>query len=109
MYFSLGVNIDSRNELERSSLAVACVHDQYECAKILIENDASIHVEDESNDNSPIHLAARNIDGLCLSLLIENGANVNGNCYSTPLYEAVSVKNLPGVKLLLLKGKGEVP
>ncbi len=107
--FPLGVNIDCRSHTRRTPLAAACLRDQYECAKLLIENHASLDTNDLSTcshvDGSPIHVAARHSGVLCLSLLIECSVDVNSVCMGcTPLYEAVSADNLPACKMLLSKG-----
>ena len=87
-------------------MAAACFSNQYECAKLLIEYDASLLTNHPDIDGSPIHVAARHSNVLCLGLLIENGANVNSVCKSrTPLFEAVAAGNLPGCRMLLSKGK----
>lgn len=106
MYTStLGVDIDSCNETNRTPLAASCFHDQYECAKLLIENHASLSTDTLDADSSPIHLAARHPGVQCLGLLIESGANVNTVCLnSTPLYEAVFADNLSGCRMLLSNG-----
>ena len=87
-------------------MAAACSRDQYECAKLLIENNASLVAKSSDIDSSPIHIAARHSHVLCLGLLIESGVDVNSVCMDcTPLYEAVSADNLPGCRMLLSKGK----
>ena len=102
---SLDVNINCHNNIYRTPLATACLNDQYECAKLLIENDASLYTSNFDHDSSPIHMASRHTNVLCLGLLIENGVDVNSVCMGcTPLYEAVSANNIPGCKLLLSKG-----
>ena len=84
---------------------MACLHDQYECAKLLLENHASLATKYPNANSSPIHLAAYHSSIPCLRLLIENGADVNSVCMGcTPLYEAASADNLPGCKLLLAEG-----
>ena len=83
-------------------MAAACYDDQYECAKLLIENNVSLHSLDT---RPPIYFAARHSGVLCLGLLIESGVDVNSVCMAfTPLYEAVSAQNLPGCKMLLSRG-----
>lgn len=105
VYFLLGVDIDCCNGTHKTPLAVACRHDQYECAKLLLENHASLTTKYANANSSPIHIAAHHSSVPCLRLLIENGADVNSVCMGcTPLYEAASADNLPGCKLLLSEG-----
>ena len=99
------MDIDCCSSTHRTPLAAACLHDEYNCAVLLIENHASLCTNCLDDDCSPIHVAARHTGALCLSLLIENGADVNSVCKGyTPLYEAVHADNLRGCKMLLSNG-----
>ena len=105
MFPTVDINIDCYNDTGETPLAVACLHDRYECAKLLLENHASLTAKYSNANKLPIHLAAHHSSVACLRLLIEKGADVNSVCMGcTPLYEAASADNLPACKLLLSQG-----
>lgn len=88
-----------------SSLHEAISEDNYECASLLIENEADINCADIDLCTS-LHLAARCGYVKCLKLLIEQGAHVNvsDESYWTPLHEAVTEGYVECVQILISSG-----
>lgn len=75
-------------------------------SKYLIE-EHNLDVNTKNSDNwTPLHLAARNGNTILMSLLIAAGSDLNvpGDLDKTPMYEAISGGHLDAVKLLASKG-----
>jgi len=75
-------------------------------SKYLIE-EHKLDVNTKNADNwTPLHLAARNVNTVLMSLLINAGAELTspGHLDKTPLHEAISGGHLDAVKLLVSLG-----
>ncbi|WP_158706862.1 ankyrin repeat domain-containing protein [Candidatus Phycorickettsia trachydisci] len=75
-------------------------------SKYLIE-EHKLSVDTKNSDNwTPLHLAAREGNTVLMGLLINSGANFNspGHLDKTPLHEAISGGHLEAVKLLVSLG-----
>lgn len=57
-------------------LDIACMHNQYDIAKYLLENNANVNAKIH-HGRSPLYYASTNGDYNTVKLLLDNGANIN--------------------------------
>ncbi|CAL1299938.1 unnamed protein product [Larinioides sclopetarius] len=98
-----GAKSNASNLLEKSALHYAVMYsDDIEVLRELVEHGADVHLED-SEDNSPLHLAVQNNKKSFVEALIQYGADVDleNSKDETPLIIAVKNGNLEIVKVLL--------
>ncbi len=72
----------------------------------LIDNGANVNLVIDDYDNTPLHLMAIEGNKEFISLLIQNGADVNAKAIDghTPLYDAVETNNIESIQILLDNG-----
>lgn len=89
---------------DRTPLWLCTIYNQYQIAKLLIENGASF--EEEEGHNSPLYNAIKYDNNEVAETLIELGANPNlkNRDEQTPLHCATFKKNYRIVELLLRHG-----
>ena len=97
-----GVNVNAKNEVGRTMLAIASRVGKLEIAALLIERGADV------NEGQPLEDVCINGDYEMAKLLVHNGANVNAKSYDGGMsLLSVSVVYKPNVKiakLLLVNG-----
>lgn len=90
----LNTGLDPNTINNSNGLSLLCYTDNIEIAKLLIENGANIHYENEQEYNStPIFYQHSNLN--IAKLLLENGANINhrDSTGKTPLFFCESVES----------------
>jgi len=85
-----GLPVNTRDDEERTALAMAAEKGRLNAAKVLLEHGADFRVRDDS-DESPLYSAARNAHHEVVELLLRSGADPNelqGRQHETPLHRA---------------------
>ena len=73
-----GADVEKQSEGGQTALLMALFEDQYEMAKVLIENGANVNfINFNSDGQSPLHLAATKNDPSLTKMLIDHGAEIN--------------------------------
>lgn len=104
-FLESGVDINERNALGYTALALAIQKNQLELASLLIQYGAWVDNPDFSGIQ-PLSVAVQNGNISIVKLLLENGANINSHDYwgRTALFFAQKIKNKEIEELLTNKG-----
>lgn len=88
-------SIDLKDYRGSTALHLTCESAHVECAKLLIEQGAGVHVKN-AKSQVPLHMAAKAQSVDCIDMLIKAGADINARDVDdrTPLHSAISVKTL---------------
>ena len=95
------VNVCERDDLNRTALHHAALHDSIEVAELLLKNSASVNAT-ESEGHTPLHLAASKDCDKVAIVLLEMGAGINlaDEAGKTPLHYAAQYDSSKVAKLL---------
>lgn len=98
-------SLDVLNFNNDTPLLIAVDNNNYECAKLLLENYCDINCKN-MNGNTPLHISIMNKYDDITKLLLQNYPDVNlkNNENETPLKLAIDNEDIELVKLLLEKG-----
>ncbi|GAB9476193.1 Tkl protein kinase [Globisporangium polare] len=100
-----GASLEAR-DLDRVPLLIACARDHIAIARLLIARCANVHVSDDSDGQTLLHILA-SIGSLAVAeVLLDSGANIDAldRLEQTPLIIAAQEGRLTMVKLLVARG-----
>jgi ankyrin repeat protein len=99
----LKAQVDARDKRGWAPLMYAIKRKHLDVAKVLLDHGANVNVQEPKNLFSPMYLAAYAGDIRSISLLSENGANINAldKDGATPLFGAMTWRRYEAVKALL--------
>lgn len=99
-------NIRDRTNEGQSPLHISTFSGDLESVRLLLENNADVHIKESFLERTPLHLAALGKEPLMIDTLIHAGANVNirNRVGSTALHNAVIALAPKNVERLLLVG-----
>lgn len=100
-----GGEIDVRDINKTSPLHTACLFENAEAVRILLENKSDVSAKDELGIQ-PIHIAAENGDETIIQYLLDYGADIQAEdeWKATPLHYSASDGNSETTKALLSRG-----
>eukprot|EP01090_Pellita_catalonica_P000583 TRINITY_DN10400_c0_g1_i1.p1 TRINITY_DN10400_c0_g1~~TRINITY_DN10400_c0_g1_i1.p1 ORF type:complete len:1254 (-),score=228.12 TRINITY_DN10400_c0_g1_i1:58-3819(-) len=96
-------NVNAEDESGCTALHVAVANGKTAVAQLLLKHDAMLDSQNDKGE-SPIHLAVDHPD--CMTLLIENGAEIDVKDFSgrTSLFRAAKAGNLESLRALMCHG-----
>ena len=99
------VDVNAKNNRGWTLLHEACLNDNIECAKLLLDRGAEVNSED-SGSLTPLHWTCRNNDLEFAKLLLDRGADLEAEDDTgwTPLHFACLNDNIECAKLLRDRG-----
>lgn len=100
-----GADSSIKNNQLNTPLHVACSGNNYECARILIDNKANVNLLGGNGKTPIVKAVEAEVNTELIELLLDNGADINsGDGVTTPLMVAISYNNRELIKYLLSKG-----
>ncbi|HBL98520.1 TPA: hypothetical protein DDZ86_02660 [Candidatus Dependentiae bacterium] len=104
-YFSTPVNVDERDVHGDTALILACGKNNIRICKFLIENGASLNIQNNAGDTA-LHVACEKGHIGIVGFLFDKGANLNlkNNNGDTALHTACEKSNVQIVQSLITKG-----
>jgi ankyrin repeat protein len=99
--------IDARSYKQETAISVAVLGGHTSSVQLLLKHGASIHYRNEFG-RSLLHMAAEQDDEIMVALILEMGLDKNTHCKGhdnkTALYQAVQLKKMNAVRMLLKYG-----